>query len=660
MSRIPHVVRVNGRYAFRRRIHFRNVISKVVKLALKTADPAVARERGAVLSARFEAVKSSVRRMIEQGTILTGPQIEALFRQELERELRAIVDFAFSDGAWADDALRIASDDRAKYGFLRSPDRHRPEFVELALGLFPDDMVKQRLTDVGASTASSNIGVARTHLIRARAVAGSKIQRLYDDEVMDAPDPIAVLMGEFHDPSQAALPVHAAANGEPENTPPPKDVSECKFDYYDERHFSEVIDEVIEELRAEGVWKVDRRGQQKQIMRRFAWITGDRELGSYGHRDVAAFKKALLKLPSQKRDLPADAMSRPFEETVAFLAPKKGIELLSRKTVNRDLSTMSTVAKHLEQTAWKPKLEGNKVMNFAGATISIKEGSHPRLRPVWTKDHLRCLFSSPLYTGGGACKQRLKTGKHSPRIWHDAAYFAPLLWYYTHACREEICGLEILDVFSNAPAPYIFIRNNKTRGIDGELAGEKRAARRRKIPLHPELIRLGFLSYVEEMRLAGHSEVFPELYLKPKKRGGSQFYYRAWTHMVEWIGDRMRIPTYENGKKADIHSIRALGSSFYEVEGVHEIMRADLMGHAREGTNAKHYSDREGAEGTAVVLTERLQMLRKYVPVITDHLNAAPIRLLPLDDRSRVGSGRPRKARSDAKTARSKSADGRP
>ena len=42
------------------------------------------------------------------------------------------------------------------------------------------------------------------------------------------------------------------------------------------------------------------------------------------------------------------------------------------------------------------------------------------------------------------------------------------------------------------------------------------------------------------------------------------------------------------GQDPDIHSIRSLGSSFYEVDGVNEIMRADIMGHARQGTNAKH------------------------------------------------------------------------
>ncbi|MBX7512980.1 hypothetical protein K3179_00310 [Qipengyuania sp. GH38] len=656
MTRIAHVTRRGARYVFRRRIHFQNIISRPLALALQTADPSIARQRAAILSARFEVVKSSVRRMIEQGTALTGPQIEALFRQELESELRAIVDFAFSDGAWADEALRIASDDREKYGFLRSPDRHRPEFVELALGLFPDEMVTQRLAGVGASTGSSNIAVARTHLIRARAVAGAKIQNLYDDEAMDAPDPIAVLMGEFHDPSQATLPLPATAVVPAENTQTPKDVRECKFDYYDERRFSEIIEEVAADLKTEGIWsgKLD---QQRRIMRTFAWITGDRELGSYTHRDVAAFKKALLKLPKRfKFGTPQKgAMSRPFDQIARELASAKSGEPRSKKTVNRDLSTMSTVAKHLEQTAWKPKIEGSKVMNFAGATIGIKEGKSTELRPVWTKEHLRCLFTSPIFTGGGAGKKRLKNSEHSPRVWHDAAYFAPLLWYYTHACREEICGIEIADVFADVPVPFIWIRNNKTRGVDGEMAGEKRPARRREIPIHPELIRLGFLQYVEKIRQNGHTEVFPELYLQQSKRGGAQFYYRAWTHMVDWIEDRMTIPIDENGKKTDIHSIRALGSSFYEVEGVNPIMRADLMGHEREGTNARHYSKRVDAEGLSVVLGERLQMLCKYVPVITDHLNAAPISFLPLDSRSRVGSGRPRKARSDAGTSKSKS-----
>lgn len=123
--------------------------------------------------------------------------------------------------------------------------------------------------------------------------------------------------------------------------------------------------------------------------------------------------------------------------------------------------------------------------------------------------------------------------------------------------------------------------------------------------------------------------------------------------MVEWIADRMPLPTNNGGKIPDIHSIRSLGSSFYEVDGVNEIMRADVMGHARQGTNAKHYSKREKTEGMDVVLPERLQFLLRYVPIITDHLKPAPIRLLAIDQRSRVGSGRHRRIRSDAGSRKS-------
>src|SRR3546814_934965 len=92
----------------------------------------------------------------------------------------------------------------------------------------------------------------------------------------------------------------------------------------------------------------------------------------------------------------------------------------------------------------------------------------------------------------------------------------------------------------------------------------------------------------------------------------------------------------------------SLGSSFYEVDGVNEIMRADIMGHARQGTNAKHYSKRIQTEGVDVVLAERLEFMKRYIPEITNGLVAAPIRLLQIDQRSRVGSGRHRRIRSDA------------
>ncbi len=649
MCRIPHTRRCQGRYVFRRRVHFRNLISKPVAVALQTAVPKVARQRAALLSARFAVVKASVEKMLECGRTLTGAEIEALFRQELERELSVHIQRASEDGDWSPATVEVAELDAEVYDLLRGPGRHARELIEYAREMLPDDLVAERLAALGAPLDPGSIAAARTHLIRARAVGASQAKRLFDIDVLDAADPVRALLADLGEPSAEAADLLRRDRAVPVVAAPAAAPDGGQFLIYDSRRFGDVIEDVIAALRAESVWK-EGYEQKRRIMQTFAWITGNRELGTYDHRDVADFKAGLMKLPTTFRfgTLTQGAMSRSFAEVVAELPPLKPEERRNNKTVNRDLSTMSTVAKHLEQSAWKPRFPGAKVMDFSGATVAIKESGSTDLRPPWTTAHLKCLFSSRLYTGGGAGKRRLKEAEFGAQVWHDAAYFAPLIWYYSHTCREEICGLEVADVTIDHPVPHFEIRDNLTRGRDGEKAGEKRQARRRTLPIHPELIRLGFLEYVDAIRAEGHMALFPELYLFDSKRGGAQFYDRAWRYMVQWIGDHMALPTNEAGKGPDIHSIRSLGSSFYEVDGVNEIMRADIMGHARQGTNAKHYSKRIQTEGLDVVLAERLEFIKRYVPEITRELDPAPIKLLPIEMRSRVGSGRHRRIRSDA------------
>ena len=686
MSRIPFTIRIEGRYSFRRRIHFRNIISKPLTLALQTADPAAARERVAILAARFVIVRADVKTMLEGQRNLTGIEIEAIFRRELEQQLGSWLSDAYANAPWSSSVMEEAARHGEAYRQLRLPDP-RYDMDPLAVArldaansaraesdLTPEwarplvDQIRDRLSDeyvsaalkaVGATPSESNIAAARTHLIRAGASACARAQGVFDEDVLDAADPLRAMMADLGDLSSDARALLSKAEGvsvpvaQP-NLPSPAPTTECPFAIYDSRRFSEIIEDTLAALKRKKVWRGDLK-QQRMILECFAWMTGDRELGSYDHRDVETYVQRLLLIPARGfrfGTLKKGNMSRPFEEVQKEL-PKLTPELeRSLKTVNRDLSTMSTVARHLERSAWKPKIPGNVVLNFAAATMTIPQEDTSELRPAWEKEQLECLFRSPLYCGGGPGKKRLKTDSLSPQVWHDAAYWAPLIWYYTHACREEICGLEIADVVIDHPVPHIYIRDNLTRGRDGEKGGEKRLARRRKIPLHSELIRLGLLDYVAAIRAEGHVALFPALYLFKTKRGGAQFYDRAWRFMVQWIFDRMEVSVNDKGKGPDIHSIRALGSSFYEVDGVNEIVRADIMGHARSGTNAKHYSKRIKTEGLEVVLRERLEFLQRYIPEITKHLDPAPIRLLAIEARSRVGSGRHRRIRSDAGVAK--------
>ena len=680
MCRIPHTTRQKGRYVYRQRVHFRNIISKPVTLALRTAEPAVARQRAAILSARFAMVRRDVRKMIEEGRPLTGVEIEMIFRRELETQLAQNLHDAYENAPWSTSVPEASVALAEAYRIARRPDRprslseaDRAKLVERGLGAevgqideylreycheISDDGAAERLRALNVPVSPATVAACRAHILRAQAEAWSRSTRLFDDDVMDAVNPLQALLADLGPSPLPTVPVPepAMAAAPAENATPER--SECQFLVYDGRRFSEVIDDVLSDLRRENVWK-GKLTQQRRIMETFAWITGDLPLGDYNHLHVAEFKRGLLQIPKKFKfgTLNKGAMTRPFAEVVAELPKQSDAAKRNNKTVNRDLSTMQTVSKHLAQSAWTSRSNTSLVLNFGATRITIKQRKNAVLRPPWTRHHLECLFRSPIFTGGGEALARLKSQDVACTVWHDAAYFAPMLWYYTGACREEVCGLEVADVRLDHPTPHFEICDNFTRGQDGEKAGEKREARARHLPIPPELLRLGFAKYVRAIEAEGHVPVFPELYTAEMKRGGAFFYERAWQHMVAYIGQQMPLPSGTNGKGADIHSIRSLFSSFFEVDGVNEILRADVMGHAREGTNAKHYSQRIETEGLDVVLAERLDFMTRYVPVVTAHLPATPLRLLPLNKRTRVGSPHERRSRADAGRARPTSRD---
>jgi hypothetical protein len=671
MGTIPHVIRRGARYHFRRRVHLRNVISTFVTVPLGTADPGEARQRAAALSARFELVRARLLGL-HTGEWLTAKQIADLFRAELECELG----LALRTYYVAPDPEKALHENRLwaeAYDIARRLDRPNEmtpddEFALLHLGFSELDIefikamldqvcaddavdpaqIETRLESQGITPTPSLIQTARAHILRARSAAYRRACEFLKPHVQDSERPVEALLGlrmDAHGPAitPAPRPLPAAPAPSPDMSGP--------FERRDERRFSEVIDDVVATLRKEKRWR-GACAQQIRIARTFAWITGDKRLGDYNHLDVDIYKRALRRIPGNVRfgSKERGPMSMPVDEFLATL-PEDVDPATERSdfTINRDLSTMSTIHVELAKTAWRPRIPNTKVLDFKGALIGTARSNEDEdRRPPWTLDHMVTMLHTRLYTGGGGSKRRLKEDR-MPAVFHDAAYWCPLLWYYHHTCREEMCGLEIADVFLDDSIPNFIVQDNVTRGTEDEKKGTKRIARRRSLPIHPELLRLGFADYVRAIAAEGHTALFPELYVNKAKRGGDQFYAIAWVHLVNLIAETHEIPVAEDtGKEADIHSIRTLGSSFYEKRYVNKDVKADIMGHAREGTDGRHYSKRERAEGLMAVLEERRALMRELVPVITEDLSPHPIRLLPLDQRSRVGSGRPRKIRTSA------------
>lgn len=86
----------------------------------------------------------------------------------------------------------------------------------------------------------------------------------------------------------------------------------------------------------------------------------------------------------------------------------------------------------------------------------------------------------------------------------QAGYWLPLLALFHGARLEELTGLEVRDVSGSGPEMTLEIRENEIRP---RLKNRKWS--RRKIPVHPKLIELGFDKYVTAAREAGIKALFP-------------------------------------------------------------------------------------------------------------------------------------------------------
>lgn len=167
------------------------------------------------------------------------------------------------------------------------------------------------------------------------------------------------------------------------------------------------------------------------------------------------------------------------------------------------------------------------------------------------------------------------------------------------------------DIFCDAPIPYIYFRATSTGGL-------KTTSSKGKLPIHKELLRLGFLDYVRAMAKAGETLLFPELYPSGgTKRAIGDVFYKLW-----WIYIRPHVPGLKRGQA--MHAARHSVSDALKQAGFHLELRNDLLRHSQKklGDGASTYSE-------PLALARMVSMLEE-IPVVTDDLpDCAAINLLP-------------------------------
>lgn len=137
--------------------------------------------------------------------------------------------------------------------------------------------------------------------------------------------------------------------------------------------------------------------------------------------------------------------------------------------------------------------------------VNLKDDVRPEdKKDTFSKEQLIAIFSTPVYQG---CLSARGKGQYikGDNVYKNAKFWLPLLGLYSGARLGELCQLYLSDIRQDDDVWYFDINKD-----DDDKAVKTRSSFR-TVPLHPTLIKLGFIKYVEEMKGKGEARVFPDI-----------------------------------------------------------------------------------------------------------------------------------------------------
>jgi len=373
---------------------------------------------------------------------------------------------------------------------------------------------------ISLGTSNANEALKRLKLLSAKLVEQFDAVRAGNINVLQLDSP-----GQSHTRHYMA---ESASSQQSTGVPPVIRLSKV----FDEWKQSHVVADNPKPAKTYGEWML--------AVRQFTELNGDLPISAYTKEHVKRYKNVLAQLP---KHLPASIREQSFA-VIAEMARKGELvgDRLSPSTINKRLIALSSLFKYAEENDY---VERSPVKGQL-----LPKTSHNREKPriEYTPEDLTIIFHAPIYMG---CHRyfRLRQGTE---IIKDAMYWMPLLGLFTGAREDELLQL--------SPSDIHFEEEGKIWYIDINVEGGKKvksSSAIRQIPIHNELIRCGFLDYIESMRAKYSKRIFPEI---PLGVGGSfsEVFSKQYNRYVDKIGvtDKRKVyHSYRHGMTTKIAAI---------------------------------------------------------------------------------------------------------
>jgi len=241
--------------------------------------------------------------------------------------------------------------------------------------------------------------------------------------------------------------------------------------------------------------KADTINQSRMAVELFAGTLPARFPASgINKKAVRDWKALLLQYPvkaAETTEFRGLSMRDIVQANAASKAPKPAI---SNRTVNRYLSGLG---------AFCDWLNANGYLALSPVADMFKRiDKSIRTTIPYTIDQLMVVFKSPLFTGCQSDGKMHLPGNHLIR---DHRYWLPLVMLYSGARPAEIAQLLTDDVRELHGQWMMHVTREGSKEKSVKTRGSMRV-----IPIHPELLRLGFVRYCQAMRKRGERRLFPD------------------------------------------------------------------------------------------------------------------------------------------------------
>jgi len=545
MGSIPNTVRRGGIFHFRRAIpaSLQPLFNRAeLTCSLRTAEVSHARRLSRSLYIGSEELFDAVRAM---------PMLS-------EQDIAAMVKDFYTSTLAHDEAVRLMRDEpiapqlRAHYieHYRQLVDQARADLANSAFGsvrmitnamlarhVGPDVQVEK--SDARrVSHAMLRAGIEAAEALKARAEGDFNYEP--KDKLL-----AAALAGSMMAPTTEAQPAPATVEPIAPEGPP----------------FTQAAEEFrLAQIRRK-VWEQQTGLQARKTFALFAEQFGDQPLSSFTRHDAAAFKELLEDLPANYGK--AAEYKGMSAKQIVEISKHFDVQRLSARTVQRHFAALAAL--------WTSAIErGQADANIFGGFKFPETKKARDQREMWERDQLRELFSTPVWTG---CQSASRRSKPGTVIVRDEKFWLPLIAVFSAMRQEEICQLRLADV-RQSEGVWIFDLNTR----HGQQLKNTNAIR--QVPIHDELIRLGLLTYADELRETGTELLFPNL-----QPGGADD--RLGHNYSKWFS-RYRRDTKLYVPRRDFHSFRHSATTFMSRAGVQHAVIDAITGHETVGETARY------------------------------------------------------------------------